>query len=442
MPGADAGAGAPNAGAPGGAANLGGMSGTGAAGGGGLAGALSQGGSGASAGAQVGGGGSGGTAPIAGDAGEAGSPELVEFGRCGQRAHPLHCSSGQLDPDETDVDCGGPSCAPCAGDENCLSDHDCATGACVNGKCDRQLSLKYVQQAAAGETPSFRFNSVLAYTGQNPILLRDLSVRYYFSRNTVTEPILPSGSTMQLPDGGDISSATRWSIVRQLRGNGITNDAYLEISFTGGKILSDGDSLDMTTSTITGDGVSLFNQKTHFSYESDTALHESKKLAIYHKGQRIWGRGPVIDDPEECFHLGVNLDGPAVTVGNDAWLISPDSVLDRYIDLSIVLKPSTDKGREDMLRAGFFFHDNTFSYAVDNGSYALLVDVWSADGAETGTLKVQDQTLDTFQATSFAGGGPWVPLGPYRITVTNGQLKLAALGDLRVGGIELRLLDE
>src|SRR5882724_6705066 len=103
-----AGTGAPSAGAPAGATNLGGVGGTGAAGGGAVAGALSQGGSGGSAGAQVGGGGSAGTAPIAGDGGEAGSPELVEFGRCGQRAHPLHCSSGKLDPDETDVDCGGP----------------------------------------------------------------------------------------------------------------------------------------------------------------------------------------------------------------------------------------------------------------------------------------------------------------------------------------------
>ena len=140
--------------------------------------------------------------------------------------------------------------------------------------------------------------------------------------------------------------------------------------------------------------------------------------------------------------LGVNLDGPALTVGDDAWLLSPSSVLARYINLSLVLYPETDSGRVDMLRAGFFFHDDSFSYPVENGSYALIAYAWSADGAETGTLSVQDEERDTFHATSFAGGGPWVPLGPYRLQVTDGKLKLAANGDLRIGGIELRLLDE
>jgi hypothetical protein len=35
-----------------------------------------------------------------------------------------------------------------------------------------------------------------------------------------------------------------------------------------------------------------------------------------------------------------------------------------------------------------------------------------------------------------------VPLGPFRVKVSNGQLKLAPDGDVRVGGIEFRLLDE
>ena len=385
-------------------------------------------------------GGSGGSAGAGGSGG--GGPELVEVGPCGERPHPLHCNNHKLDVGESDVDCGGFNCLPCAGDETCAADRDCATASCSNGKCARLLSLKYVQHNADQETPQLAFNATLALTGKNPVLLRDLSLRYYFSRNSVTEPILPTGKALQLPNGGDISESARFGIVRQLRGNGITNDAYFEVSFTGGKILSAGETLDMTAQADTGDGVSLFSQKTHHSYDSDAALHESKKLAVYYKGQRVWGSPPAIDDPAECFKLGVNIDGPAVTVGSDAWLISPDSVLNRYIEGAVVLKPDTDAGREAMLRSGFFLHGQTFSYPVPSGSYALLVYTWSADGAETGTLKVQDQTLDTFHATSFAGGGPWVPLGPYRITVANGQLKLGAVDDLRIGGIELRLLDE
>jgi hypothetical protein len=57
-------------------------------------------------------------------------------------------------------------------------------------------------------------------------------------------------------------------------------------------------------------------------------------------------------------------------------------------------------------------------------------------GSETGTLSVQGEERD------FAGGGPWVALGHSRVIVTDGALKLEADGDLRVGGVELRLLDE
>ena len=385
---------------------------------------------------------------VVGDAGNGGEAEVIEpvpvdLGPCGeQRPHPTHCWNQEQDIDETDVDCGGPRCAQCAAEEACLATRDCSAGTCVNGKCARLFSLTYAQQVPDEETASFRFKTVLSYAGKDPVLLRDVAVRYYFSRNSVVEPILPSGTTLQLPDQGDISESTVWTIGRQLRGNGITNDAYLEIGFTGGKILTEGQSLELSASGISGDGKSLFNQKTHYSFDPPSTLHESKKLTVYYKGDRAWGDAPVIDDPPTCFHLGVNIDGPAVTVDDHDWLASPDSVFDRYLNDLVVMKPNTDKGHHDMLRAGFFLHGESFSYPVDNGEYALLAYVWSADGAEVGTLKVQGEALDAFHATSFAGGGPWVALGPYRVTISDGQLKLGAQGDPRLGGIELRLFDE
>jgi hypothetical protein len=400
---------------------------------------------GGSAGTPLAGGGSNGGTPVMSDAGSAGDatePAPVDIGPCGQRPHPTHCWNDKLDLDETDVDCGGPRCAPCAAEEACLVARDCSLGACNDGKCERSFSLQYEQLMPDEETASFRFKTVLSYAGKAPLLLRDVSLRYYFSRNSVTEPILPTGTVIALGEQGDISGSATWSIGRQLRGNGITNDAYLEVTFTGGKIVTEGQALEITGSATTADNASMFNQATHFSFDAATTLHESKKLAVFFKGRRAWGNGPVIDDPPSCFHLGVNLDGPEVTVDGNAWLTSPDSVLARYLNDLVVPKPSTDQGHKDMLRAGFFFHGDSFSYEVDNGTYALLAYAWSADGAETGTLKVQDEARDTFHATSFAGGGPWVALGPYRVEVTNGKLKLAAAGDLRLGGFELRLLDE
>jgi hypothetical protein len=44
-----------------------------------------------------------------------------------------HCSDGVKDADETDVDCGGASCAACADGKTCLANHDCVDGVCNAG---------------------------------------------------------------------------------------------------------------------------------------------------------------------------------------------------------------------------------------------------------------------------------------------------------------------
>lgn len=50
------------------------------------------------------------------------------------------CRNGVRDSGETNVDCGGPTCAPCAYDKSCALDADCEAGVCVkdiygNGTC-------------------------------------------------------------------------------------------------------------------------------------------------------------------------------------------------------------------------------------------------------------------------------------------------------------------
>jgi hypothetical protein len=49
-----------------------------------------------------------------------------------------NCADGLLNGMETDVDCGGDSCAPCALTQICLNDADCSSGNCVDcssGEC-------------------------------------------------------------------------------------------------------------------------------------------------------------------------------------------------------------------------------------------------------------------------------------------------------------------
>lgn len=41
-----------------------------------------------------------------------------------------------------------------------------------------------------------------------------------------------------------------------------------------------------------------------------------------------------------------------------------------------------------MVRAGFYFHDDSFSYPVENGSYSVLAYTRYADGSKRGTPSV------------------------------------------------------
>lgn len=389
-------------------------------------------------------GGAGGSGAGAGEDGEGGEPSRppIEIGACGQRPYPMRCRNHRKDGDETDVDCGGTGCAPCAADELCARNSDCGSGSCADGTCARSFRLEVAQRSSNVHSTSLRFQVRLTYLGEEPLLLRDVSIRYYFSRNLVAEPLLATGGGTLLPSGTDLSGSTSWRIARQLRGDGVGNDAYLEVAFTSGHALSPGDSVDLDPQLAAGDGAASFSQFTHHSWDESLELHESKNLSVHVADRRVWGRGPEIDDPLSCLRLGVNLDGPALEVDGEAWLESPASVLTRYQDTAVPLQPSAGRGLEEMLRSGFLFEDNSFTYPVDNGSYALRVYAWSATGGETGTLRVNDVALDRFRAQSFQGGSPWVAMGPYRVTVDDGALKLGAEGVLRVGGFELRTLDE
>jgi hypothetical protein len=46
-----------------------------------------------------------------------------------------NCSNGNLDPGETDVDCGGPDCFACPLAHHCLINHDCLTDNCSLNIC-------------------------------------------------------------------------------------------------------------------------------------------------------------------------------------------------------------------------------------------------------------------------------------------------------------------
>ncbi len=78
---------------------------------------------------------------------------------------------------------------------------------------------------------------------------------------------------------------------------------------------------------------------------------------------------------------------------------------------------------------------------MPNGTYLAVAYAWSAQGSELGRLFIEGMTEDLFRAGSFNGYGPWAPLGPYEVTVTDGSLTVAGTGGLlRLGGLELSYL--
>jgi hypothetical protein len=82
---------------------------------------------------------------------------------------PTTCTNSRMDNEETDTDCGGPSCAPCVAGDDCLLDRDCTTsggsicpliavcdsgdGVCIDADgCNDgdDCTLDYCQAATAG----------------------------------------------------------------------------------------------------------------------------------------------------------------------------------------------------------------------------------------------------------------------------------------------------
>ena len=51
---------------------------------------------------------------------------------------PAACNDGERNGDETDVDCGGPSCKQCVIGNACRTSSDCASGDCTSGTCREQ----------------------------------------------------------------------------------------------------------------------------------------------------------------------------------------------------------------------------------------------------------------------------------------------------------------
>ncbi len=63
--------------------------------------------------------------------------EVCQNGKCvsGTSNKKATCTDGKKNGKETDVDCGGPTCPPCADEKTCKNGTDCSSGVCAFGFC-------------------------------------------------------------------------------------------------------------------------------------------------------------------------------------------------------------------------------------------------------------------------------------------------------------------
>ncbi|HEY4106182.1 MAG TPA: hypothetical protein VGM44_19920, partial [Polyangiaceae bacterium] len=170
---------------------------------GGSAGSTAGSATGGSAGSSAGTSGGAG-APTGGVAGDVGMLPACTIagggggGGAGVVSMPAHCSDNKKDGDETDVDCGGPSCRVCYGPtrQACQHDTDCITESCVASTCDPLFELQYEPVNTLASTHTLQFLLRLQFLNPAPqanASLQDIAIRYYFSRvaGDAADPIVP-----------------------------------------------------------------------------------------------------------------------------------------------------------------------------------------------------------------------------------------------------------
>ena len=282
------------------------------------AGSSPQAGAGGSAGGLAAGGMSSGGGGEAGAAGAADDPCVWPA----PVVYPGHCFDKVQADGESGIDCGGGECAACSGTQTCGSADDCASGQCTSGQCVPVFGVQYTSIVTDELTRAPKFRLVLSYLDSTSTPLSGLTIRYYFSHNGVSEPVLGlSSQAIFIPPTtqADIHDAVRTQVHRSLPGPAAPNnqrsaDSYLEISFDSPLTLLNGVKLDITQDFATGADDSKFQQSTHYSFVNGTSI-ANEAITIYRGGKRVWGiEPPWVEFPACAFAAGVNVNGDALVV--------------------------------------------------------------------------------------------------------------------------------
>ena len=424
----------------------GGLAGSGSAGANndvaGSAGALS--GAGVSA-AGGGGGPSGAGSPNGGapgaSAGSAGQLGCVAGGSGGEA--PASCSNGVKDVDESAQDCGGAVCHPCFHAETCVANRDCISAECTAAKtCAPLFELETQPIVSTRSTFTVQFKFRLRYRETKPLGLKTLSLRYYFARGDTAEPLLPNATQAVLNGTTSIAPETHWDVVRVNAISPELTNAYLEVTFSGAKVLLQDDSIELTQSIQAGNSPNHpFDQLTHYSFSSADGYALNERVTVYRDGQLAWGSPPPFSVAEGCFYTAVNFAGKAFSSSGHDFIAGDDPSVQfsgDTLQLTSVPFPTPAAAYLPMLQSAIVLNTEHAAVSVPNGAYWLYPYVISGAGSDLADLLAQGDTQASFAAGTIDGVPTWARLGPYSVTVKNGKLDLASSGGpLRLAGAEL-----
>ena len=166
-------------------------------------------------------------------------------------------------------------------------------------------------------------------------------------------------------------------------------------------------------------------------------------------GLEIWRAGtavtttPVTTTPTVStrFYRGINLNGGAMTIDNNAWAGSSTTNYSvngtSYANQGQQLSPATDASRASMLRDCRYSNSLNFSLtAVPNGTYLVSAYVWEDNNSEIFNLSLNGVRVQSNISTGAAGS--WKKVGPFTTTVTNGTIQLATTGGtVNLSGVEV-----
>jgi uncharacterized protein DUF1553/uncharacterized protein DUF1549/cytochrome c len=146
-------------------------------------------------------------------------------------------------------------------------------------------------------------------------------------------------------------------------------------------------------------------------------------------------------DASVKFFRGLNLNGPAVIIDDQQWEGQDASNYTcngkAFDNQSVPLKPPTDLRRARMIRSSRWGGDIDVELSkVPRGTYQVLLYVWEDNDAETYDILLNERVV--VQRFNSGTVGTWKRLGPWKVEVREGTIKLSARGGAaNLSGIEV-----